>query len=226
MRVVRFKEEMLSGYLEISVHIFECFFNGKSNLRGFFRRRLSVGISHPGIKSLRGKIYMICSRIDTFYFCWFVFWKPRRFKGYFVNVVVDVKSNSSWRRGAEERWLSLLENLPHWRFVSQRCPPPHHLFTTSLSLYQPSPPLHSSLLGGGWWGGRSHQYPRLHYWRSPPSTSWRTELLMEFRGGRRRSNRQRGECVPASGSLQSIPRRWLSISRAVLPLNLTELGSH
>lgn len=104
--------------------------------------------------------------------------------------------------------------------------PPHPRLPPLYHFISPHPPLLSSLLGGGWWGGRSHQYPHLRYWRSPPSTSWRTELLMEFRGGRRRSNRQRGKCVPVSGSLQSIPRRWLSISRAVLPLNLTEPESH
>lgn len=45
-----------------------------------------------------------------------------------------------------------------------------------------------------------------------PSTSWRAELLMEFRGGRQRANRQ-GERGSLPGFFQSIPHYWLSISR-------------
>lgn len=46
----------------------------------------------------------------------------------------------------------------------------------------------------------------------PPSTSWRAELLMEFRGGRQRASRQ-GERGSLLGFLQSIPHYWLSITR-------------
>lgn len=150
MRIVRFKEETLSGYLEISVHIFECFFNWReSHLRGFFRHRLSVGISHPGIKSLRGKIYMICSRIDTFYFCWFVFWKPRRFKGYFVNVVVGCKEQfivKKRSRGAVTFTFRKPSSLPIRlsTLPPRTCLPPLYHF---ISPHPPSSPL--SLVGGG-----------------------------------------------------------------------------
>lgn len=76
------------------------------------------------------------------------------------------------------------KTLAHMMIPSYAFP----ILTTSLSLYQPSP-LSSTFLSS-LLGGRVVINISGCVTGGPPSTSWRAELLMEFRGGRQRANRQ------------------------------------